>query len=146
MTDGSPGERPPLRIGNAEREAAMKALDEHLAEGRLGPADYGERSAVAATATTADELRALFVDLPAPHPRLPGAEPALPPTAAMPVVGPGGEVQRPRGFLDEWGPRLVAVAPLVALGLFLLTRNWVFFLLIPLAGALFWSNRHRGRE
>jgi len=147
MTEGAPGGRPPLRIGTTEREAAMKALDEHLAEGRLGPEEYGERSAVASAATTADELRALFDDLPAPHPQLPGAEPALPPTSALPAVPPGGEVDRPRSFADEWGPRILAVAPFVALGLFLLTRQWVFFLLIPAAGALFWGGRdRRGRE
>jgi hypothetical protein len=138
-------ERPPLRIGNTERAASMKALDEHLAEGRLGPEEYGERSAIASAATTAYELRALFTDLPAPHPQLPGAEPVLP-TSALPVVGGSADVERPRSFLDDWGPRLVAVAPFVALGLFLLTRNWVFFLLIPAAGALFWGGRgHKGR-
>ncbi|WP_214404189.1 DUF1707 SHOCT-like domain-containing protein [Pseudonocardia lacus] len=142
MTEGASGGRPPLRIGNAERASAMKALDEHLEQGRLGAEEYGERSAAAAVATTADELRALFTDLPAPHPQLPDQEP-LPPTAALPAVPPGGEVARPRGFVDEWGPRIVAVAPFVAVALFLLTRQWVFFLLIPAAGALFWGGRDR---
>lgn len=141
MTDGATEGRPPLRIGNTERSAAMEALDEHLAEGRLGVEEYGERSAVASAATTADELRALFTDLPAPHPQLPG--PALPPTSALPVVPGSGELERPRSFADEWGPRILAVAPFVALGLFLLTRQWVFFLLIPAAGALFWGGRDR---
>ncbi|MCO1654690.1 DUF1707 SHOCT-like domain-containing protein [Pseudonocardia humida] len=147
MTEGASGGRPPLRIGNAERTAAMRALDEHLAQGRLGPEEYGERSAVASAATTADELRALFTDLPAPHPPLPGPEPVLPPTSALPAVPPGGEIGQPRSFADEWGPRILAVAPFVAVALFLLTRNWVFFLLIPAAGALFWGGRdRRGRE
>jgi len=147
MTEGASGGRPPLRIGNAERAAAMRALDEHLEEGRLGPEEYGERSAVASAATTADELRALFADLPAPHPQLPGPEPVLPPTSALPVVPGDGELDRPRSFADEWGPRILAVAPFVALGLFLLTRQWVFFLLIPAAGALFWGGLpRRGRD
>ena len=123
---------PPMRIGTKERTAAMKALDQHLADGRLSAEEYGERSAVASTATTADELRALFTDLPEPHPDLPGTRPAPPPAVAA-----GGEVARPqRGFLEDWGPRLVAISPFVAVALFLLTRNWVFFLLIPAAGAL----------
>ena len=67
-------ERPPIRIGTAERNAAMKALDEHLEAGRLEVDEYGERSARAAVATTAPELAALFDDLPAPHPLLPGID------------------------------------------------------------------------
>ncbi len=40
----------PLRIGNTERTAAMKALDEHLEAGRLGVEEYADRSANAANA------------------------------------------------------------------------------------------------
>ena len=65
-------ERPPIRIGTAERDAAMKALDAHLEAGRLDVDEYGERSARASVATTAPELAELFDDLPAPHPVLPG--------------------------------------------------------------------------
>src|SRR5919112_1100620 len=87
MTD----QGPPLRIGTAERTAAMKALDEHLAAGRLEIEEYGERSARAANAVTAPELAALFDDLPAPHPELPGVAPLLPATAPpllpTPAVG-----------------------------------------------------------
>ena len=138
MSDGDGP--PPVRIGTKERTAAMKALDEHLAEGRLGAEEYGERAAVAANASTADELRALFTDLPAPHPELPGAAPTLP------VVPEGGEVVKPqRGLLEEWGPRIVAVSPFVAVALFLLTRQWIFFLLIPAAAALVYGGRGRTR-
>jgi Domain of unknown function (DUF1707) len=142
----SEGDTSPLRIGNTERQSAMKALDEHLSEGRLGAEEYGDRSAIAANATTADELRKLFTDLPAPHPQLPGSSPALPPTSALPVVAPGGEVEQQRGWIDQWGPRLVAVSPFVALALFLLTRQWYFFLLVPAAGALFWGGRGQDTE
>jgi hypothetical protein len=62
----------------------------------------------------------------------------------MPVVAEGGEVGQQRSFADEWGPRILAVAPFIAVALFLLTRQWVFFLLIPAAGALFWGGRGRG--
>lgn len=131
----------PLRIGTTERTAAMKALDEHLAEGRLGPEEYGERSAVAVNATTAEELRGLFTDLPAPHPQLPGSAPVVSTSSAQPVVPGGAEVEQRRGWIDQWGPRLVAVSPFVAVALFLLTRQWFFFLLIPAAGALFYGGR-----
>jgi hypothetical protein len=135
----------PLRIGNAERTAAMKALDEHLAAGRLTVEEYADRSATAANAMVAAELAALFVDLPEPHPQLPGTPAAPPSTAPLPVTAPPGEVAPPaRSALESWGPRIVAVAPIVAVALFLLTRQWVFFLLIPLAGAFFYGGR-RGR-
>jgi hypothetical protein len=133
---------PPLRIGNTERTAAMKALDEHLDEGRLGVEEYADRSAIAANATTVDELRKLFTDLPAPHPALPGGPSLQKATGSTPAVPQsGGEVEQRRGWVDEWGPRLVAVSPFVALALFLLTRQWYFFLLIPAAGALFAAGR-----
>jgi hypothetical protein len=68
MTDGTTGGGRRLRIGNVERNAAMKALDAHLEAGRLGVEEYGDRSAKAAGATTADELEELFSDLPEPRP------------------------------------------------------------------------------
>jgi hypothetical protein len=134
---------PPLRIGNSERTAAMKALDEHLNEGRLGAEEYGDRYAIATNATTAAELRELFTDLPPPHPVLPGDGPSLQKAgASTPAVPPsGGAVEQRRGWIDEWGPRLVGVSVFVALALFLITRQWWFFLLIPAAGAFFGAGR-----
>lgn len=142
MTD----EQPPMRIGTAERDAAMKALDEHLAAGRLGVEEYGERSAQAANATTAPELAALFTDLPAPHPKLPGVGAAPEDAVVAPLASTGvsPEVRADQG-LAVWGPRLMAVVPILAVGLFLLTRNWVFFLLIPAAGALLAAGRRPDR-
>ena len=43
--------------------------------------------------------------------------------------------------MEVWGPRLVALSPFIAVALFLLTRQWVFFLLIPVAGMVFGSSR-----
>jgi Domain of unknown function (DUF1707) len=59
---------PSLRIGNDERDAAIKALDEHLTAGRLDAEEYGERVAQASVARTREGLDGLFVDLPEPHP------------------------------------------------------------------------------
>jgi hypothetical protein len=136
-------ERPPLRIGTAERTAAMKALDEHLAAGRLQVEEYGERSALAASATTAPELAALFDDLPAPHPPLPGIRPPEAPWGGPPVAPvPAAPVRPEPTGMQLWGPRLVLLAPLLAVALFVLTRQWVFFLLIPALGMV-WA-RHQG--
>ncbi len=146
-------EPPPIRIGTAERAAATKALDEHLAAGRLGIEEYADRSAIAANATVAPELTALFTDLPEPHPVLPGQGATVAPAAAAPpAMPPPGEVDRFAG----WGPRVVAVAPILALVLFLATvhvfgQAWLFFLLIPASRALVYGHwgdneRHRHRD
>jgi hypothetical protein len=146
MTD----ERRPIRIGTAERNAAMKALDEHLAAGRLQIEEYGERSALAVNATTAPELAALFEDLPAPHPPLPGVGAPTEtqwgphPAVIYPAAPP---VRRGPSTLEVWGPRLMALTPFIALGLFLILHTWFVFLLIPAAGAVLGSQSrhdHRG--
>ena len=67
-----------IRIGTTERSAAQSALQEHLNAGRLEVAEYADRSARAANATTAAELAALFSDLPAPRPNLPGVRASAP--------------------------------------------------------------------
>ncbi|GAA1221536.1 DUF1707 SHOCT-like domain-containing protein [Pseudonocardia alaniniphila] len=127
MTSGE--ESSPLRIGNAERTAAMKALDEHLSAGRLGIEEYGERTAKAANAVVASEIAELFTDLPEPRPQLPGT--AAPLTAPLPVAPAAGEVAPKKdGYL------LLTITPVVALLLFFITKQWYFFLLIPLMGAL----------
>ena len=88
--DGMTEERPPLRIGTAERNAALRALDEHLAAGRLQIEEYGERSALAANAVTAADLAALFADLPAPHPDVPVPVVAPVPAEATPPAATTG--------------------------------------------------------
>ncbi len=49
MTEFSPSD---LRIGDAEREHALRALGEHMGLGRLDVEEYGERSARITTAKT----------------------------------------------------------------------------------------------
>ena len=83
--DRIPGSDPSnLRIGDAERNSAMDALGEHLSSGRIDLDEFGTRSAQVTQARTVADLRALFIDLPAPHPTLPGPAPAPP----APVVEP----------------------------------------------------------
>jgi hypothetical protein len=135
-------DRPPIRIGTAERNAAMTALDEHLAAGRLDVEEYGERSARASTAMTAPQLAALFDDLPAPHPQLPGVTGPLPAMTA-PAAAP---VQSAPSGLQVWGPRLALIAPLLAVVLFVLTKQWVFFLLVPALAVVFGSRQHGGHR
>jgi hypothetical protein len=53
-----------LRSSDAEREAAVKALGDHLAAGRLAPAEFDERAGLAFAARTRGDLARLFADLP----------------------------------------------------------------------------------
>jgi TM2 domain-containing membrane protein YozV len=69
----------PVRIGNREREAAVRELGEHFAEGRLDPEEYEQRASAAYAARTADDLAPLFADLPRPDAQ---------PTVAAPPPGP----------------------------------------------------------
>lgn len=69
--------RPELRIGDLERDAAVTALGEHYAAGRLTKEEYDERADVAWRARTRSDLAPVFADLPALRP----AQPLVPPTA-----------------------------------------------------------------
>lgn len=139
-----PPDRPSPRIGTADRDAAMAALDQHLEAGRLDAEEYGERSARAAQARTVDDLVPLFADLPQPHPPLPGEAPVAP--AASPPASPPAPRREP-GALARYGPAISGALPIIALVLFFtvpIPHAWVFFLLIPLGGALFASSRRQG--
>ena len=59
--------QPELRISDAEREAAVTALGEHYAAGRLTKEEYDERADQAWEAKTRSALVPLFVDLPRPQ-------------------------------------------------------------------------------
>ncbi|MDQ2836362.1 MAG: DUF1707 domain-containing protein [Actinomycetota bacterium] len=136
-----------VRIGTAEREAALKALEEHLVAGRLELDEYGERSAKVSVARTSSELIPLFADLPLPH-----ASPA-PDAAAQPRRVNPREVRRnstgPLGgpLFGRFGETVVALSPFVALALFFaLGAPWFVFLLIPASGALVYGNAKGGRR
>ncbi|MDQ1681073.1 MAG: hypothetical protein QOI42_1932 [Frankiaceae bacterium] len=53
-----------MRIGDAEREAAVSALNRHFAEGRLTTVEHDERISLALAARTDTDLDKLFADLP----------------------------------------------------------------------------------
>ena len=128
------GDRPPIRIGNAEREAGYQALDAHLSQGRIDVEEYGDRYAKASVARTRDELTALFVDLPAPHPFPDPSQPS------WDVPRPEPTRRRGYGFV----PRAFPVLPIVALVLFLTGGWWIGFLLIPLFFGVFGGGRRYG--
>jgi hypothetical protein len=55
---------PEPRIGDTERDTAIKALGEHYAAGRLTKEEYDERADAALHARFDSDLRPLFLDLP----------------------------------------------------------------------------------
>ena len=126
-----------MRVGDAERNAAADALQQHLTAGRLTLDEYAERSAVVANSRTQGEIDAMFTDLPPiagamafSHPTAPAPQPAQPPApwAAAPAV--------PERANRAVQIGVVAAMPFIALILFLVTHQWWFFLLVPLVGAL----------
>ena len=130
-------ELPEIRIGTADREKALEALSLHFSEGRLTVPEFDERSAVVASATTRGEIDNVFVDLPAAStshtPAQLGKSPA-------PTEGGAG---------IDWRAVVMPLVIFGSLALFFLTdfdQKWLFFLLIPLAGALLSAGGHSKDE
>ncbi len=129
-----------IRIGTADREAALAALQQHLTEGRIDLDEFGERSLRAGQARTRAELAALFTDLPAPHPAFQPVARQVPSWQRIrsrstgPVGGP---------LFGRAGETAVKLAPLLAVALFFLVwHSWLVFLLVPIGATLVYGNRH----
>lgn len=120
-------ESPEVRIGTTEREEAIAALSAHFTEGRLNLVEFEDRSGLIAQARTRGDLDAVFTDLPSDRPIV--ARPA----AATPSHSHGW----------DWRAGVVAVTPFIALALFFLTDTWLWFLMIPAAGALVYGGLRR---
>ena len=148
----SPGDRPDgppsLRIGDAERNAAADALQQHLSAGRLTLDEFADRSALVMNARTQDEVDRVFGDLP-PVVGAPGAAgaPALRPLTGSPVANAAGvppvPAQRPGPSRALLGG-LIGGMPIIALLLFLWTGQWWWFLMIPLAYTVLGPMINRG--
>jgi len=134
MTDGTTGEP---RIGSAERDGALAALRTHLDAGRLTPEEYEDRSVSASRARTWGEIAPLFADLPDPRPGPVATQLARTTrsrTGAFPALSDGAK------------ERIMAVTPLAALVLFFATRTWIWFLAIPIMGAVLYGSDRRRRR
>jgi hypothetical protein len=120
-----------IRIGDAEREEALKALGEHMSAGRLELDEYGDRSALVTTAKTRRDLLALFADLPRPHPRFGQVDP-------QPVTAEA--VPRSAGGLPVSHRVMSAMVPLTGLLCVLLfftvIKTPLVFLLVPVIAIL----------
>jgi hypothetical protein len=146
------------RISDSDRQAATEALNAHREAGRLDAVEYEDRQVRIAKARTWTQIQPVFDDLPAPHPvGMPsiGSAPsplhpmAGAPPAPVPTNGQGGLL----GDLvpQRYHSTLMALSPFIALLLFFTTHWWVWFLLIPVLGILFYGpegkdQRHRERD
>jgi hypothetical protein len=152
MSDISDPSGAALRLSNDERERAVAALQSHAAQGRLTGEELQTRSAAARAAVTRGDLIPLFSDLPGGL-RLDG--PVAAPTSgasASASAGPHPQAQQyqpaaagwsGREPSSRWGLLAVSIIPFVSVILFFLTGmawgyqySWLWFLLIPLVGAV----------
>lgn len=135
-----------IRVGTAEREAAIEGLNAHWRAGRLDPAEHEARTTKAFAAVTRADLDALFVDLPtfAPAPvqdAVPGAAarpvPLEPTAVTVPGVRPMGRI---RYAASRTRDTVMALTPLGATALFVTGQApWPVFLAIPAAGILLYG-------
>ena len=137
------------RIGDAERDAATQALVAHREAGRLDAVEFEERQVAVTRARTWAEVQPLFADLPQPHP------------VGMPAGGAvaaslGGVAEAParpegEGLLGAVVPQryrttVMALTPFAALALFAVTREWFWFLAIPIMGVLLYGPEGNDRQ
>lgn len=141
-------------LTDADRDAAVAALDVHREAGRLDDVGFEERSVRARRAWTRADLELLFLDLPEPHPVLGapawGSMPA-PTSGPAPSGGPAGVPapqpmssppvpavpEREGGLLPpRFGRYAVALVPFLALAIFFSTGRWYAFLLIPVVAII----------
>lgn len=124
------------RISHDERDQVLMALSEHFETGRLHSFEYEDRRGRATDATVRSELDTLLSDLPSSD-----AAPLRTETDREVLGQPGSPTtQKERSPFGHLGRCLSAGTyswlPLLATALFFLTRQWVWFLMIPAAGFL----------
>lgn len=120
------------RVGDADREDAVRRLTELHAQGVLGPHDFEDRRGRARDAVTRAELDAVFHDLPVPGRLAPGSQ-AVDPSSKS----PSARVPDAEGWFTK--NRRDALSWIVVLGsvfLFFRTGSWLWFLLIPASAAV----------
>jgi len=133
------------RIGDAERDRAVDALQVHMAQGRLDRDEFDERLGRALNARTAADLQPLFDDLPEPRPSTglvaaydpPPWNQATPAADSSPVVVPDSSVPAPRSTPLAANIVLALVWPAAVL-LCIATGwdNWWWFIVAGMVAAV----------
>lgn len=127
-----------IRIGNDERDAAIKALDEHMSAGRLDPDEYGQRVAEASVARTREDLEPLFADLPQPHPY----GPPPPPPRKGPAAAAERTLRRYAGESTLLRVALLVLATVLIIAAlpFVAAAALLFFVVLPMFGCGGWRH------
>lgn len=118
-----------MRVGDAERDEAARALGDHFASGRLDRAEYDERLELAFAARTGNDLSALFRDLPQPR-------------------GAGSPVRMHSARRGHRIPFLPVLLILIGLAI-VLNAGWIVWVglgALLLAKKFEWERRHRQRS
>lgn len=160
---------PRMRAADADRQAAVDRLTEHLTAGRLDLTEFDQRVAKAYAATYLDELPELFTDLPdLPGPQPKGRKgfatstPWVPPTGVGSGEYPAGGLSGPAGRYPPAPPRgypggggwlvgralrvvLAVVIALAVLAVIFASRGFVLFPLIFISMAVLRGGGRRGR-
>lgn len=120
-----------LRVGDSERQEAMRLLGEHLTAGRLDITEYDDRCRNAAEARFRSNLSSLFEDLPKPRPE------AMEPRPATNTSRRTG--QRAGSSVGK----VAMIICVAALGVVLVVvaRQLGLVLLLPLIAVLWFSTR-----
>lgn len=130
-----------LRASDAEREAALRILSTHFADGRLDRTEFDERADAALAARTQDQLRSLFADLPGPTPVPPAASDWARTTAWASSTFATARRQAARPPAAPWAAPLVLVPVLLVFAVLAALHGAPPFPLIALA--FFLVRRHR---
>ena len=117
----NPADRRSVRIGDAERDAAVEKLREHLVAGRLSMEEFDDRMAKAVAAKTSADLDPLFADLP----RDPNAVDGV--SVWRPPAPPASTRQTTLRTVQRW---MMAVTPLViVLWVLNVPKMWVIIVI-----------------
>lgn len=141
-----PGDDPTIRVGDAERQAAITALGEHWKAGRLDPAEHERRTTAAYAATTVGDLDAQFADLPGSWrgTATPGSAVVQPTAVTTPAEQSrgGSSLISTESWVGRRRDAIMGLTPFAALALFFLTKSWLWFLLIPALGVLLYAGEN----
>lgn len=129
---------PEFRIGDRERDDAVRLLGDHHSDGRLSGDEFNDRMAKALEARTMGDLHALFGDLPGPRP---GELLPLPPEPG-PVQEYDDTPDEALPWYAQWWMILVAVFATVVF-------DGSFGYLIPIMAIWLWviyPSLHKNRQ
>jgi hypothetical protein len=125
-----------VRVGDAERDDALQLLAEHLAAGRIDIDEHSERTSRIIAARTRGEIKAVFADLPDPHPLLDRSPATTGDRAARRRANQAGQAAVPprRGAaLRTFAGGLTPFVWCVCIAVFVFAQAGWWVLLVPIA-------------